>query len=226
MNSDLRFRINGLNADLQTANGPLPIEVDLIYSQNSLTDLLYGAPLHVQFSGARVTGSNYPGMQGDAFLHASQDKPFTLTAEVEGIGLEDLIIFNPDSLKGSSGKMIGSISLSAHEKNRSTLSLKLDVDKPGGTLQARFFDLLLPYLPQLKDDKRLRGLAAQNEILRYDNAHIVMEWMKPTEIKVFLHILIKQYNIDLNLNLTIRMDRESSFIELGELLGFIEVKAS
>ena len=60
----------------------------------------------------------------------------------------------------------------------------------------------------------------------YQSADLRATLASADTLKVFLHLLIPDYNLDLNLNLEIHIDKDNAFPELARLMGLLErVKA-
>lgn len=101
--------------------------------------------------------------------------------------------------------------------------LDLKVTPPGGRLQARFFDLLIPYLPAAQ--RAVLETISGTKTVRYQKADIQLERSGPEAVKALLRIQVPDYNLKLNLNVTIRVESEDVFLQLAELFGLIKVSA-
>jgi hypothetical protein len=165
-------------------------------------------------------------MAGTAVMTAGENWSFELEAEIRSMGLEDLEWFDPENLAGSSGLMRGTLRIKNDYTEVQQFRAELAVAEPGGNIQAHFFDLLAPHLPPFEGIRRIRDLSKGQRLVTYRKAALNMEITGPAEFKVFLHILVPEYNLNLNINFKIRTDRENAFLELAQLLGLVEVKLS
>jgi len=220
----MRIRLDALKGDLQTREGPVPIEIRSVLSKDSLALFLIGKPVHFVFEGVKPVASNYQGLRGEAVVIAGEKWAFELQGEIESMGLEDIEWVNPDNLTGSTGRMIGSIVIKSDYRLEMLFKLKLEVQQPGGNIQARFFQMLVPLLPQAKDRLPLDKIAKAAGFVRYRDAQFDVELVNPETMKIFLHILVPEYNLNLNLNMEVRTDRENAFLDIAQWMGFVEIK--
>ncbi len=134
-----------------------------------------------------------------------------------------LTAFNRETLKGASGAFSGTLEMTSDEHGLTSFSMNLLSDEGGGKLQARFFDLFLNFLPGTNRNEVLERLSGI-EIVPFREADMKMSLVSPEVIKAFVHVLIPDYNLNLNLNAEIRLEEGSSFLELSRALGLVEVK--
>lgn len=223
INSDLTFEMTGLTADYQTPEGAVPIEVENIRSIDPLHFFAQNKKVRFLFSGAKPASSIETGINGEASIDLQKNGYFELDANIEDLSLEHFIWLNPDNLKGASGKMRGfaRFETDANENLRFELEVKLE---EGGTIQARFFDTLTPYLPELKEQRKVRQLIKADRLVNYREAKLTMALKDATTMKIFFHILIPDYNLNLNLNVEVLVDAENAFLQVAELLGLIRIE--
>jgi hypothetical protein len=223
---DLRLSLSELSAKLKTKNAPIPVEMARIESRDSLFNLLIGKTVRFDFTGVRPVRSQYRGLEGTAVFKAGSHWSFELESHVREMGLEDIEWVNPENLHGSTGKMIGLLRIKAAFDADPSFQLELGVKEPGGIIQAQFFDLLVPFLPQYESIEKIRSLSKESRLVGYQNARFQLDLSKSDKMKGFLHILIKEYNLDLNVNLEIRMDEKNAFLKLAQLLGLIDLEVA
>ena len=102
--------------------------------------------------------------------------------------------------------------------------MELLVPEPGGSLQARFFDSVTPYLPKTKkkSKKKAETLAATHETIAYQQAELIAQLENDDQVKMLLRIMIPDYNLKLNLTLLVKVDEKNAFLKLFQLLGIIQ----
>ncbi|MBI4115514.1 MAG: hypothetical protein HY447_02955 [Candidatus Omnitrophica bacterium] len=225
-NLDKHFKINiqELTGSLQSEAGPVPLEILSIESINPITDILWNKGLVLNFEGAQVRNSKYQGIKGVLQVKGGDEGSLDLKADVQGVGLEELEWLNPENLSGSSGEMKGEIMLENSPKGKILLHLKLRIEEPGGRVQARFFDLLTPYLPQLAMMEKVKEIKAKGGTVGFHDALIEVKMTQSKRIKIFLHMVIPDYNLHLNLNTEVRFEEEDTLPELARLIGLLKVE--
>ncbi len=221
LSRNLRLRLSGLSGELVTQERPVRIELPGLESDDPLYYFLIFKPVHFHFSGLKPSGNDSSGISGKAIAVAGLKWTFEITSRIENFGLEEIAWVNPDSLSGSSGRMTGDLKLKADFSGHSEFNLHLDVPEPGGNLQARFFETITPYLPQTKNLKVLRDLSQSHELVQYHQASLDARLEQDDQVKVLLRILIPDYNLNLNLNMLVRVDEKNTFLKLFQLLGIL-----
>ncbi len=103
-------------------------------------------------------------------------------------------------------------------------SLDLEAPEPGGNIQARFFDLFLPYLPASLQKERVQKVSESQQLVRYGRAALRVNLVRSDNMKILLQIFIPGYNLKLTLNSTILTDQKDAFSQIARLMGLIEVK--
>ncbi|OQA55369.1 MAG: hypothetical protein BWY42_01480 [Candidatus Omnitrophica bacterium ADurb.Bin277] len=139
--------------------------------------------------------------------------------------LEDFRWLDPDNLDGASGKVGGHIRFRRTGDQAPFFEMTLDAPDPGGSLQAKFFDLFLPYLPASVQRKRVEKLAGRGErLVRFKTADLKVEMPEGDRMKVLLHILVLDYNLKLQLSMEVRTDSENALLKIARWMGVVEVK--
>jgi len=219
-----RVRIESLKARLRAASGPIPLEVRSISSKNSFLRAFSDRGLALNFEGVHLQDSQREGVSGEARIRMGREERFELQADILSLGLEEIRWISPEHLAGSSGEIQGKVTLQSKASGAILLEVQLRVREPGGRISARFFDLLLPYLPQIGSSERVAEIRAAGGLVGFHDASLALSWKDSDRIKIFLHILVPDYNLDLNVNTEIRMDEKNSFSELAEIFGLINQK--
>jgi hypothetical protein len=225
LDSKLRLFIRGLTGMLKTEDGPEAIQVDAIQSTNSLLCIFAPQGVQFKFSGARPVNASEASIDGAFVSRVGADGFSELTANIRELDLKTIQWVNPDNLAGSTGKMQGVLQLRNKANGESYFSLQLEVKQPGGNLQARFFNLILPYLPQAAVQQQIREIKSNLKLVPYSDAVLKAEQVAPDRMKVFLHIGIPVYNLALNLNIDVRLDEENAFNQLAQVAGLIKVES-
>ncbi|MDD5217350.1 MAG: hypothetical protein PHN49_01835 [Candidatus Omnitrophica bacterium] len=224
---DQTLRLHMLHAEgyLQTRAGPVKIQIRSMDSLDPVTHLLFQKAFRFHFEGAKPAVSPREGLQGNAVVVTGRKGFVELTSDVVGMNLEDITWFNPENLAGSSGRMTGTITFKTTYQEETSFRMALDVKEPGGNLQARFFELLRPYLPQLGSNANFHALTNSLSLVNYRKASLQMYSVDSDKMKVHFHILVPEYNLNLNVNVEIRTDEKNYFFKLAQMMGFVEVKS-
>lgn len=215
--------LQGLTAELKTRDAQTALAIREIVSEDSLLGFLTGQPVRFRFRGLKTGRSSYEGGEGLLTVRGGKDAFMDFRCDVKSLGLEDLTWLNPSSLEGSTGMLKGTLTLRSDARRDPVLGMELLVQEPGGLIQAQFFDVLRPYLPAFKEEQKLRALTAEKKLLPYRNAALIVSMKESDRMKVFLHIMIPGYNVNLNLNLEIKADKKNAFTEIAQLMGLFEV---
>lgn len=221
---DLRIHGMGFHALLNSDQGPIAIEVSDFESTAPFYRYFLRNGLEIIFSGAKPSASEGLGFMG-TLRTGNRPKPFLhLKTHLEGVDFKDVTWVNNDNLAGATGQLKGEIEYRV-EDNRPFFKGTLNVAEPGGKIQARFFDLLTPYLPKSQVKSAVKKISAEKGLVTYQTASAEVSLLTPTELKVLLHIMIPVYNLVLNLNITIRLDDENAFNQIAQIAGMIKVAA-
>lgn len=220
LEKNLEIQIDHLHGKLQTEGGPLPFQIKSINSEGPVTDFFSQEGLVLNFKEARTADSKYGGIHGSYRFRGGREGFFEIKAEVQGLGLEELEPLNPENLRGSSGEIKGEITIRQGAKGV-FLRANLRIDEPGGRLQARFLDLLKPYLPQMGVKEKVEQILAAGGGVDFRIASLEMELVESEKMKVLLHLAIPDYNLDLHFNIEVRVDEKNAFLQLAELGGLI-----
>ncbi len=223
VNRQMKLSIENIRAELKTREGKAPIRIRSLVSEEPVTFFLMNRPVKFRFEGLKTETSSYDGVQGEMTLKGGKDGFLDFRSEVKSLGLEDITFLNPDNLSGSTGKMTGTLTFHSDARQDPALGMEILVQEPGGKIQGQFFDMLLPYLPQMQSTERVKNLASKKALVNYKNAALLVSLKESDKMKVFLHILVPDYNLNLNLNLEIRTDKKNAFLEIAQLFGLIEV---
>lgn len=221
MDRSLKMHLEGLEGTIQSETGPSKIEVGRVDSEK-LSHYFTKQNFALSFQNARPAGSLSPGIQGRVELKTGEAPHYQLQAEIVGLDLAEVEWVNPENLKGSSGVLQGKIT--ADGKFTENPHFIVILTSQDGKLQSKFFSALLPYLPAMPTKQQIAKLASAKEIVGYKNAALRLELPKPQQMKIFLHIRIPDYNVELNLNFDIRLEENLSFSELAEAFGILKVK--
>ena len=221
-----RLRLSGLKGTYRSQEGAIPIEAMEIASREPLTELLKGGTVHFDFQGVRPRESLLEGIRGEARVRIFPEWHLELRADILSLELRDLAALSPENLTGSSGTLKGVLTAVTDARADPIFGLVLNVFEPGGSIQARFFDAITPYLPQTQAQTRVKAIASSDRMVAYRNAHLNIGLISPQEMKIFLHILIPEYNLDLNINVQVRVDKNNAFLELAQLMGLAQIKAA
>jgi len=220
----LKIRLSGITGKLQTRQGPVPLEVKSLESQDSLGLLLFQKPVRFAFEGIRPQISSRPGISGIFITQTGPASRFELTSDLGRTGLEDWQWLDPQNLGGATGAMQGSLTFRLIPGREPEFTLDLEAPEPGGNIQARFFDLFLPYLPTSLQKERVQKVAGSQQLVRYARAALRVNLLQSDLMKILLQIYIPAYNLKLTLNASIRTDEKSAFSQIARLMGLIEVK--
>lgn len=223
INREFKVMISGIKGDFQAAEGTVPIKIQRVESLDSLLGIFSKEGVRFNFKGLRPATSQSLGISGTLKTKAGKNWRSEMRADVQSLDLADIRWINPDNLSGSSGELRGDITYTADAVSEPEVGITLSIEEPGGRLQSKFFDVLLPYLPQLPDKVKIAKLADTNAVVGFREAKLKATVISTDKIKVFLHILVPDYNLDLNLNLEIRVDEKNAFGELARIMGLVRI---
>ncbi len=217
----LKIRLSGITGKLQTRQGPVPLAIKSLESQDSLFLFIFQKPAHFIFEGIRPQISSRSGLSGNFILQTGPAPRFELTADLGKTGLEDWQWLDPQNLEGATGAMKGSLTFRQILGREPEFSLDLEAPEPGGNIQARFFDLFLPYLPTSVQKERVQKVSQSQQMVRYGRAALRVNLAENNPMKILLQIFIPSYNLKLTLNATIRTDEKTAFSQIARLMGLI-----
>lgn len=224
LDSSLKLNIQRLTGAWQTPDGSFPFEMNQIVLEEPVTVFMFQHPAKINFEQLRPAGSLHEGIRGSVRLNQTARGTTEVKADFAGVYLEELLALDPENLKGASGRLIGDLDFKVDNRGDQTFQLDLKVAEPGGRLQARFFDLLLPYLPPA--DQKALVVIKDAKMVQYKEAEITAGMEGPETIKLLLRIRVPDYNLNLNLNLKVRVESRESFVELARIAGLVQVKSS
>lgn len=220
----LRIRLAGISGKLQTRQGPVPLAIKSLESQDSLFLFLSQKPVHFIFEGIRPQISSRVGISGNLMIQTGPASRFELNADLGKTGLEDWQWLDPQNLGGATGTMKGNLTFRQVLGREPEFSLDLEAPEPGGNIQARFFDLFLPYLPTPIQKERVQKISESQQLVQYGRAALRVNLVQSDNMKILLQIFIPAYNLKLTLNASIRTDEKNAFSQIARLMGLIEVK--
>lgn len=221
----LGIHLSGITGRLETRQGPVSIAIHTIDSQDSLLSLLTDKPVRFTFEGIRPRLSPRPGISGSFLIQAGPTPRFELTSDLGKTDLEDWQWLDPQNLGGATGATKGTLVFRQLPGQEPAFSLALEAPEPGGSIQARFFDLFLPYLPTSVQKGQVEKAAKSRELVRYTRAAFKAELVRTNLMKILLQIFIPSYNLKLTLNVTLRTDEETAFAQIARVMGLIEVRS-
>ena len=93
------------------------------------------------------------------------------------------------------------------------------VQTPGGTIGAQLLQLLVPYLPNTVERRRLEQAIARHELVPFQSAELLVTIRDPQHIKTVLTMAIPEYNLLLDhVTVEIRLEDPEILTQLGRLL--------
>ncbi len=149
---------------------------------------------------------------------------FELAADFGNTDMEDWQWLDPQNLGGATGAMKGGLTFRQTLGREPEFSMNLEAPQPGGNIQAKFFDLFLPYLPFSVQKERVQKVVQSQKLIRYRQADLAIQMPQSDLIKIHLQIFIPDYNLKLMLNADIRTDEKNAFSQIARIMGLIEVK--
>lgn len=221
---NLDIQLEGIQAALHTKSRAVPLELRSVRSRGSIVRFFSREGGRFEFEGLGFQGSRHAGLQGAGQIRAWPQWFLDLRIEVQGLGLEEIDWVNPENLSGSRGHLKGKIRFRADAGGVIGTNADLRVDPPGGRLPARFLELLKPYLPQLSVRREVETLLANQPLVDFREASVKLELAESEPMKIFLHIGIPDYNLNLNVNLEVRLDEKNALQDLIRLVGLLELQ--
>lgn len=219
-----RLHIRGAKGTLKSEGGPVLLEMAALDSEPLLPRLWSSQGTVLNFSGLRPVGAQNSGIKGSSKVKAGREWSSETALEIEGLDLMDVKWLNPENLEGSAGFFKGTLTIQTDAAHPEPQFKAVFMAEKGGTLQARFFEVLLPYLPAMPTKQRLEELATTKKLVKFKDAALRVETAAANRLKVALHISIPDYNVELNINLEIRIEEETTFMELASLMGLLKVE--
>lgn len=223
LDRSFKLHLENLSFRLKTDTEPVPLSVASIVSEEPALKAFSKEGLKLKFEGLRPTGELEKSARGTLRVRAGRDWFFETVTQIERLDLGDIDWMDPDHLKGSSGLLSGTTRFYLDMSEHMEFKLEAEVPEPGGMLQAKLFSALLPYLPNLPNKARITALAQTAELVPYKLAFLRADLVETNRLKIFLHLLIPDYNLDLNLNLEVKTDEEKPFTKIAPVLGLFRV---
>ncbi len=225
INREFKVIIKGIRGEYKAAEGTVPIRIQRIESKDPIYKIFSEKGVRFDFRGLRPATSESLGISGTVETRAGKNWRSEMRADVQSLDLADIQWINPDNLDGSTGELRGDITFKADFQSEPEAGITLLIHEPGGKLQSKFFDVLLPYLPQLPDKVKIAKLADTKALVGFKEAELKATIVSTDKIKVFLHILVPDYTLNLNLNLEIRVDEKNAFGELARIMGLMRISS-
>ncbi|MFA7255287.1 MAG: hypothetical protein WC133_04220 [Candidatus Omnitrophota bacterium] len=219
-----KIHLTGITGKLKTRQNPIPLEVRSLESRDPLFILITPKPVRFIFEGLRPQGSSRPGISGTLMIRTGKAWSFECSADFGKTDLEDWQWLDPQDLGGATGAMKGNLTFRQTLGQEPTFNMDLEAPQPGGNIQARFFDLFLPYLPASLQKDKVKKASESQELVRYDRAALKVSLLQGDSMKIFLQIFIPAYNLKLTLNSQIKTDQKDAFSQIARIMGLIEVK--
>lgn len=216
LDSSGQVNISKITASWKVPSGPFPFSIENIRLETPLISIL-SKPAVFSFQHLRPAGSPGEGISGKITSEAILKGQFNLEADVLDLELQDMARLNPENLNGSSGKIVGKIIFRTVRKNEQPFVITLSISEPGGKIQARFFDILIPYLPGA-NQKAVRSQIPSGGTVDYRHAALKIELANPEKVKILFNILVPAYNLNLNLNAEVHVEEESAFLQIAQLM--------
>lgn len=218
----LGIRIEGLRGGIKTDTGFVPFQIPLVFSENRVTDLFSSQGLLLRFEKFQFKALRDRGVGGTLRLKSGRLWSSELEAEVKSLDLEEFEWLNPENLSGATGELRGRFILKTGADRDPELLLELKVEEPGGTLPSKAFSPLLAYLPESLQREYVRELTSDSGLIRYSSGVFRVDLSRADRMKLFLHMAIPDYNLDINLNLEIRVEEADTFSKIVQLMAHVK----
>ncbi|MFH0985940.1 MAG: hypothetical protein V1882_10495 [Candidatus Omnitrophota bacterium] len=220
----LKIHFEKITGKMKTRQNPVPLEIGSLRSEDSLISLITQKPVRFTFTGMRPQGSPRPGVSGTFLVQTGTVWRFECSADFGKTDLEDWQWLDPGNLSGASGAMKGNLVFRQTFGKEPEFEIDLEAPQPGGNIQAKFFDLFLPYLPTAVQKEKVEKVVAGPRSVRYDRASLKVSLPQSDKMKILLEIYIPAYNLILKLNANLRTDQKGGFSQIAQIMGLIEVK--
>ena len=224
LDRELKLSIEKIHGNFKTRRGPVPLELDSFKSLDSLLLLLTSKPIRFIFKGGRPEGVS-GGLSGSCTFAGGKAWKLELLGDLTETDLKDLRWLDPDDLSGATGATEGTFRFVQSADGETDFDMHLKAPHPGGELQAKFFDVFLPYLPTSAQRAKVKEITLEGDrLIKYQTADLQVGMPRTDQMKIFLQILILDYNLKLTLNVIVNADSKDAFYQIAQILGLIEVK--
>ncbi len=169
------LHFGNIEGNLKTANGPLPLEIRELVSEDPPVKYFSKDGMTIRFEGVKPSASTSSGIAGKIQVKGGKDGLYNLDGVIGGLSLEEMRWLDPENLKGASGSMKGKVFIHQDAQGEPKFLAEIDIGEPGGQIEARLFDLLLPYLPQMAATVRQKRQASPQETVGYHDASLKLE---------------------------------------------------
>jgi hypothetical protein len=222
LNKDLSISIDYLRGKWLLEEEAFPFELYQLEILQPITDFLFAKPVTVRFEQLGAQNKKSKGVKGTVLLYNDKVGTFELRADFEEVYLQEYTLLNRDNLEHATGRVEGNVFVKGDAKQTESFQLKLEVKPPGGQVQARFFGALTPYLPVAQ--KQILAKIRSSEVVDYKEMNLKAELASNEEVKMLLHMGVPEYNLNLNLNITLRVEDQEAFYQLAQVMGLIKVE--
>jgi hypothetical protein len=221
LNRHWKVRLTRVTGKLQARQGPVPLEIKSLESLDPLYFFLTRKPVRFAFEGLRPQGSSRTGISGTFLIDTGSVSRFEFAADFGSSDLEDWQWLDPQNLAGATGAMKGALTFRQTAGKEPEFRMDLEAPQPGGNIQARFFDLFLPYLPTAVQKEKVRSVAQTRQLVQYQKASLKVDLLQSDRMKILLQIFIPDYNLKLTLNADLRTDQKDAFSQIARIMGLI-----
>lgn len=222
MDSQLKLHIRNLEFPIRGEKKVVYFVAEEIHSRNSILNALKNEGSQMDLKGIKPLGSQNKGLSGTLTIRARPSPIFDLQGTIEELNLSEFSQLYPSNFEGAYGKIRGSYHFRLDNQGEPLLAVHASVDSPGGTLQARFFNVLNAYLP--RDVKRKTTSISAQDLVGFERADMDFELIQSDKARTFLFLAIPEYNLHLNLKIDMKLDEKKALTKLAELAGFIRVE--
>ena len=219
-----KLHIERITGRLKTRQGSVPLEIRSLDSQDPLFLFIIQKPVRFIFEGIRPQGSSRDGISGTSVIQSGPTSRFEFIADFSKTALDDWQWLDSQNLGGATGAIKGNLTFRQVSGRGPEFIMDLEAPSPGGSIQARFFDLFLPYLPASLQKERVQKITQTQKLIHYDRAALKIGLPQSDHMKILLQIFIPDYNLRLTLNVAIKADQKDAFSQIARIMGLIEVK--
>ncbi len=223
---DLKVVITGLEGNMKTDTGSVPIKIDKLETKASLIEIFRSSRSELAFSNFQPVPSVGNPISGTLLLTFGKNPSATLQANPKHLSVQDYVWLNPDNFKDLRGFVEGSIRFQVDSKENAQFEIDFQSEQKGGEVPSKFLEFALPYLPKAKNTKELKKLIETGKGVRFINGLISAKTVSPGKINAQIKMLFPDQNLNINLNLTILVDEEHAFLRVFKLLSLFKIRNS
>lgn len=200
----LRLSLDELRGTLSTAHGPVPVAIWHVET-GPLWRALQGQEVVVRFAQAGVQSAAPPGASGILRVVGGRAWRWALEAEVTRLDVQDLAWISPSHVAGCAGRLTGTLRARTAADGRTTMAADMKLEEPGGVVQARLFDLLLPYVPNASEIARI---SAQQAVVEVRDARLTLTMERSDQLNLLFHAAVPSYNVVVNVRMDVHVDAQ------------------